>query len=374
MAKLISPAHRTCFLFIFLTLFGACQSAGNKKSENTQQATIKKKSQYQSQAHIPCFVYHRFGNSKYPSTNIAIDSFRAHLKYLKKNNFTVLTLGEAVRKVKRGEKVPENTVVLTIDDGYKSFLTGAMPLLEEFGYSATLFVNTETVGSNQYLSWDALREIHNKGIEIGNHSHSHGHFVNKTGNKGKQSFIADTKEAQKLFKEKLGIKPSLYAYPYGEYTSSMQSALKDMGFTAATAQKSGVLSSHVDLFAIPRFPMAANFAKQKRFEEKANMNSLPVTKEITGKTLVDSDNPPQSKIKVKKGVINPNNVQCFVGGSRDCSLKVDTQGDEIIIKVRATEKLKDRRTLYTLTAPSTDGSAWYWYSHLWIRPDLEEPY
>lgn len=361
--------HPILFLLIFL---GACQSSGHQQNKKTKQASANPP-KYQDKGHIPCFVYHRFGNDKYPSTNIPLDSFRAHLEYLKQNHFNVITLGEAVHKLKTDQNIPEKTVVLTVDDGYRTFKTGAMPLLQEFDYSATLFVNTETVGGKNYLTWDELKQIRQKGIEIGNHSHSHDHFVNRKAEGDKEYFKADTRKAQAMFKKKLGVKPSLYAYPYGEYTSTMQSTLKKLDFEAATAQKSGVLKATSDMFAIPRFPMAANFVKLKRFKQKANMRGMPVVEEKPKTTIVEK-NPPVLEIKVKRGLLRPNGVQCFVGGSRECSIEVDTTDKTLSLIVQSTKKLTGRRTLYTVTAPSQNGQEWYWYSHLWIRKDESEPY
>ena len=288
MRQFIFPSELTCLLLCFLIFLGACQSSDEKQSENSRQGGTNR-SQYQTKAHIPCFVYDRFGKDKNPSTNIAIDSFKAHLKYLKQDDFTVLTMGEAIHKIKTDQNILDKAVGLTVDDGYKTFKTGSMPLLKKFGYSATLFVNTETVGGSNYLTRDQLQELEKKGIEIGNHSHSHAHFVNREGQEGKEFFISDVSIAQAMFKKKLGAKPSLFAYPYGEYIPSMQSALKQMDFKAATALKSGVLNATSDMFAIPRFPIAANFAELKRFGEKANMTGMPVGNENSETTIVDKN-------------------------------------------------------------------------------------
>lgn len=371
---------RTTGLLLLLVLL---MTATNCQSNDQQQTSSTKPSSLQSNGrssvtntpHIPCFVYHRFGNSQYPSTNISLDTFEAHLRYLKENNFTVFTLGEAVQKLIKGANVPAKSVVLTVDDAYKSFLEGAMPLLQEYGFPATLFVNTETVGGGNYLDWDQLQSIRSKGIEIGNHSHSHAHFVNTISEEGLDTFLEDARQAQELLKKHLGEKPMLYAYPYGEYTQAMQFQLKELGIVAAAAQKSGVLSAHSDLYAIPRFPMATPFAQLKRFKEKAQMKSLPVEKQIPSETVINRENPPLLELQVAKETINPSGFQCFAGGSKeDCTLRIDTTKGAYHIRVQAKSKLRSRRTLYTVTAPSKDGIGWHWYSHLWIRPDQDEPH
>jgi len=86
---------------------------------------------------FPSFVYHRFGDDRFPSTNIEIEQFKAHLDYLRVNHYEVITLSKALEKLKTNQLQPK-TVVLTIDDGYKSFYQNALPLLEQYGFEATL--------------------------------------------------------------------------------------------------------------------------------------------------------------------------------------------------------------------------------------------
>ena len=86
-----------------------------------------------STINIRCFVYHRFGDSRYPSTNIATKDFQNHLEYLQQNDFHVITLGDALERLQEERDIPDKTVVLTVDDGYASFYTHAMPLLRQYG-------------------------------------------------------------------------------------------------------------------------------------------------------------------------------------------------------------------------------------------------
>ncbi|NCB43338.1 MAG: chitin deacetylase, partial [Clostridia bacterium] len=86
---------------------------------------------------IPVFAYHRFGDSRYPSTNITLSVFESQLQYLADNHYTGLTLGAAVAKWKAGKALPDKAAILTIDDGYLSFYENGWPLLKKYGFSAT---------------------------------------------------------------------------------------------------------------------------------------------------------------------------------------------------------------------------------------------
>jgi peptidoglycan/xylan/chitin deacetylase (PgdA/CDA1 family) len=320
---------------------------------------------------INCFVYHRFGDNRYPSTNISVEDFRQHLEFLKQNDYKVLTLGKALELLEN-DSVPEKTVVLTVDDGYKSFFDNAMPLLKEFDYPATLFINTRQFGSGDFLSVQQILQLREEGIEIGNHSHSHAHFVNLGPEARVDSFRNDIQISQKNFKEKLGFQPELFAFPYGEFTPGMQEILKEFGFKGATAQKSGVIASFSDRFALPRFPMAGPFVKIESFKQKAQMKALSVKPVNAESPLIANENPPQLKLKlIQPEQINMNQIQFFADGKKQNNIEIDRENN--IITIQAGFPLKPRRTLYTVTAPSkTSPVRWHWYSFLWINNSVEE--
>lgn len=321
----------------------------------------------QSPKSVVAFVYHRFGDSRFPSTNISLSDFEAHLKYLKAQNYTVLTLSEALAYLKTDGNSGK-VAVLTIDDGYQTFYEAGLPLLEKYGFSATLFVNTETVGSKDYMSWEALNDAQNRGIEIGNHTHSHAYFLNMTETDRYSAFENELKDSQELLKDHLGKAPAVFAYPYGELDPKMKQVVGKMGFSAAAAQNSGVISTYTDLFQLPRFPMSESYASIEKFISKAKMKPLVVLSENPASFLIpNNDSKPTLSISFEKGNLFADQLQCFIQGST--AQKSITEKDGIIsVAIQAqTPITARRRTLYTVTVPDKEGN-WHWYSHLWINP------
>jgi peptidoglycan/xylan/chitin deacetylase (PgdA/CDA1 family) len=92
-------------------------------------------------------------------------------------------------------------VILTIDDAFRSFYSMVFPLLKKYGFKATLFVNTATIGSNDYSGWDELREMLEYGIELGNHTHSHAYFLNDPAETRQETFSNEVNLAQQIFRE-----------------------------------------------------------------------------------------------------------------------------------------------------------------------------
>jgi len=319
--------------------------------------------------HAVCFVYHRFGNDKYPSTNVTMAQFKSHLNHLKEERFDVMTLSEALRYVKSDG--PERRVaVISVDDGFKTFYENAFPLLQQYKFPATLFINTETVGGSSYMNWDEVREVHDAGIEIGNHTHTHDFFLNIPEEDRYDQFQSDVEKAQDIIREQLGMAPSLFAYPYGEFDPGMCEVVRQLGFEYAAAQNSGVIYAGSDAFALPRFPMATAYAHEERFAEKAAMRAMPVHREEPRHFILETpDTPPRLTLQFPVEHIRADQLQCFVQGG-DCRiLSRKIEHGMMTLTVQAKDKLKARRTLYTITVPGDVGN-WYWYSHLWINPDV----
>lgn len=320
---------------------------------------------------INCFIYHRFGDERYPSTNVSSENFESHLHYLKENNYNVLTLGEAVQLLRAGKEIKPKVVVLTIDDGYKSFITSGMPLLRKYGFKATIFINTNQVGYPDFLSWEEILGLSQEGIEIGNHSHSHDYFVDFQTDQLIEKFNADLKVSQNIFEEKLGYKPELYSYPFGEYSNAMKAELSKFGFIGAVGQNSGVISLLSDIYVLPRFPMTGIFSKPEKFVEKLKMKALPVLPVVKYDPIIGTNNPPELLLKlVNSDLIQTSGMQCFINGKTDCELNYNSS--DTIIRISSRNNLNSRRTLYTITAPSSENTKdWYWYSWLWILPEIK---
>jgi len=318
---------------------------------------------------VVCFIYHRFGDSRYPSTNVAVKDFEQHLRYLSENDFQVLSLSNAMSYLESDEPL-KKTVVLTIDDGYKSFYENALPLLIKYKMPATLFINTQTVGGSDYMNWIQLKEVKEANIEIGNHTHSHAYFLNEQQATRYNTFEDEIRESQKMITENLKVTPTLFAYPYGEFDEGMKGVVKQMGFTCAAAQYSGVLYHGTDQHQLPRFPMAEAYSDLKMFAEKANMKPLRIINESTTNTILTDDLRPKLTISFKSDNLQIDRLQCFVQGN-DCESQITETDTVTSVSVRSSKDMNTRRrTLYTLTIPDDKGN-WYWYSHLWINTSLK---
>ncbi|MEM9390057.1 MAG: polysaccharide deacetylase family protein [Bacteroidota bacterium] len=320
---------------------------------------------------VVCFLYHRFGDSRYPSTNISLADFEEHLRYLKTNDFTVLTFSAAIDYL-RSDQPLKKVATLTIDDGFQSFYENAAPLLKKYDFPATLFINTQTIDGGDYMGWKEIKEVHDQGIEIGNHTHSHAYFLNHPETERYKVFEAEVKQTQKLIKDNIGQAPETFAYPYGELDLKMKAIIKNFGFKAAAAQNSGVIYNGTDLMQCPRFPMSESYAALDRFSMKAETKALRVNSKIPESFILpEGENTPVLTLNFALAGLRVEQLQCFIQGSACTIHRVLNEDSTVTLTLTPKSPISTRRrTLYTVTVPNDEGK-WHWFSHLWINPDVD---
>ena len=142
-------------------------------------------------------MYHRFNESKYPSTNIQLDIFKEQLKIIETEGIEFIHPDKFEKSLI--EKKSKRKILLTIDDGLLSFYENAWPILREKNIPFILFVNTREVGSFNYMSWDQILELHkDSNVEIGNHSHSHEYLVDESPKIIKEDILKSIKIFKKI--------------------------------------------------------------------------------------------------------------------------------------------------------------------------------
>ncbi len=243
-------------------------------------------------------MYHRFGETKYPSTNITIEQVESHISYLKENNFKFIY----ARDILSPEILLEKTIAITVDDAYQSFYELGLPIFEKNDIPVTLFLNTENVGGSNYMSWPQLIDSIKRGVDIQNHTHSHSSLSLLS----KEEIINEIEKSQKIILDNLEIEPNLFAYPFGENSALAQEIISEY-FDAAFGQHSGAFSIDQKYY-IPRFSLNENYGSLNRIRDASN--ALPFSN-----ATLQPTNPymsPASRrfvLDVKGGV---NGINCFV--------------------------------------------------------------
>jgi len=301
-------------------------------------------------------MYHRFGESAHPSTNIRIEQFEAHLEELAKPKYTVLPLPEIVAKLRARQPLPDRTVGITIDDAFLSVYREAFPRLKSAGIPFTLFVATDPVDRNigGYMNWDQIRELQKAGVTIGSQTHTHPHMARSSDERNR----GELEKSNARFRSELGEAPTIIAYPYGEYSLAVGKTSKEAGLTVGFGQHSGVLHPDADIMYLPRFAMNEHFGGISRFKLAVNALPLTVTEVSPADPLLSADNnPPILGFTVKGAAAERlSALACYASGQGKA--RMERLGARV--EVRLQQAFSPGRARINCTMPTRSGR-WRWY-------------
>lgn len=304
-------------------------------------------------------MYHRFGEAAYPATSVTLDQFEDHIEYLKDNNFNIMPVPEIVSALKNNTSLPEKTIGITIDDAFKSVYNEAWPILRRSNVPFTLFVSPATIGGSQYMSWADLQKLaKDKNVTIGNHTEHHTYMTDKTSDQNKQAVAA----TQQQLRDFIGVTPTLFSYPYGEYGIEEKQQIRKTGLKAAFGQQSGAASSMSDMYALPRFAMNENYADMDRFKLVVNTRALPVS-EVTPENTRITKNPPSFGFTVDSDVAGLDTITCYA--SEDIKTTTEVLGNRVEIRLK--DPFVSRRGRINCTLRHADGN-WYWFGEQFSVP------
>ncbi|MDA9753096.1 polysaccharide deacetylase family protein [Candidatus Pelagibacter sp.] len=331
---------------IFILLFS------NSKSEEDN---IK---EYAADEGILSIMYHRFNESKYPSTNIKMEVFVEHIKLINNLNYSFIHPDEFIEKFKTPKK--NKKILLTIDDGLKSFYEVAWPYLKKNKIPFILFISTEPVGNNGYMDWDQIKEIDKENFAfIGHHSHTHNYLIESSN----EDFINDIEKANLIFQNKLGYIPEFFSYPFGEYSEFMRKYISN-NFDYAFGQHSGVIDLNKDKYQLPRFPINEKYGEIERFKSIIKTYPLEYKKLVpVEKKLNNENNPPKFSVEFFNEQKNIKNINCYSNeGNKWEKSKIEFKKNKMSINFR--EAFIPRRG--RINCSLNDNGKWRWFGAQFI--------
>ena len=266
------------------------------------------KTEIQNVNYASVLMYHRFGENKYPTTNIKMDQFSDHIKELIKTKYNVIKIQDGLNAIQNISLVKDRSVIITIDDAYSSVFNNAWPILKKYGLPFTLFVSTDVIDNKTpgYMSWEEIRILRDNGVTIGSQTKSHPHMHNLSENQ----IVKELEFSNSRFVQEIGSKPEIFAYPYGEYNLNVVKKIKINGFKAAFGQHSGVAHLSLGLYQLPRFAMNETYGNMQRFLLAVNAKPLPIS-DLSPKDPVIIKNPPFYGFTLSDTIKPKGIVRCF---------------------------------------------------------------
>lgn len=213
-----------------------------------------------SQRGVPVFLYHSIDATGSPISTHP-DNFHWQMRYLYGRGWRTMRLDELLDALK-SRRLPKKRFVITFDDGFKNLLTAALPVLKEFGFTATVYLATEFVGrTNSYvkvvmpslpmLSWDDLRILRGTGWDIESHGHTHRNLTDLDMSQAHWELAVSRDHIRK----NLGVIPKHFCYPRGRYSMPVVGAVRAAGYQSAASFRSGLVRPSSNPWLLERLPV-----------------------------------------------------------------------------------------------------------------------
>ncbi len=173
--------------------------------------------------------------------------FEQHMAALHDRGYQCIRFEDAALRWQHHRPQPRNSFVLTFDDGYRDLLTDVAPILERYGFTATVFLVTDYIGQTNaweqtgpntipLLTWDEIHELDRRCMDFGSHTATHPRLreLDNTAIEEEMYRSRTTLEAQ------FGRPITLFAYPYGNHDIRVRRIVSKAGYTAACGVDRGV--------------------------------------------------------------------------------------------------------------------------------------
>jgi peptidoglycan/xylan/chitin deacetylase (PgdA/CDA1 family) len=218
---------------------------------------------------VPVLCYHRvlpdYIEGDDPIYTVLPEQFESQMAFLAEAGFVSLSLQEYTETARGDRRPAKRSVLITFDDGYADNYKIAWPIAKKYQVKINLFLCTSylnqanplVMSQDGYqivrdysphleghstlqkhimnfphlwrpLNWQEIREMHESGVEIGFHSHSHRNLALLS----PAELATDIATGLLILQRELGYRPGCFALPYGwydSYNSEVISILRNYG-------------------------------------------------------------------------------------------------------------------------------------------------
>lgn len=219
---------------------------------------------------IPILMYHSIadedesGLSGYYRTATSPTCFEEHMAVIHDCSYDVVGLPEAVSQLSEKPQQDSKLLAITFDDGYRNFYSNAYPVLQKYGFTATMYLPTAHIGdtnrvfkSKECLSWREVRELKNSGISFGSHTVNHPQLYSLS----MQEIREELTTSKAVIEDKIGSKIDSFAYPYAfpetdkRFKSDLRQMLFEAGYQSGVCTTVGLAGPVSDPLFLERLPV-----------------------------------------------------------------------------------------------------------------------
>ncbi|OPY58766.1 MAG: Poly-beta-1,6-N-acetyl-D-glucosamine N-deacetylase precursor [Pelotomaculum sp. PtaU1.Bin035] len=214
-------------------------------------------------------AYHRVNSSGKDPMAVSVENFRSQMRYFYDKGYTSITLEDYSIRMGQSD-LPRKSLIVTFDDGYRDNYLFAFPILKQYGFSATIFLtvnyigtdNTFSMDKNKWdkvadedlpLTWEQVFEMKKYGVEFGSHTCAHWHLDELPEEELTKELVDSKRRLEKMLQSKV----TSFCYPSGRFNQKVKEAVYKAGYLAAV-----VTPSHrqvgEDIYSLKRIGIYSN--------------------------------------------------------------------------------------------------------------------
>jgi peptidoglycan/xylan/chitin deacetylase (PgdA/CDA1 family) len=232
-------------------------------SEISKPITILKESSGSFQVPDLVLMYHEITPEPVYSSDVSVSNFEEQMQWLKANGYNTVTTADLL-----SGNLPNNSVVITFDDGYIGNFIYAKPILESLNMKADFFVHTAYVGapgSHDHMTWEQLEELSSSALfEVFSHTVNHAHLTTLTSTDLNHELFS----SKRAIENQLNKNCSFIAYPFGDYNAEVIQKVIDNGYQIAYAVEDKGAFYFPRQYSIPRVGIGKNIYTINQFIQR----------------------------------------------------------------------------------------------------------
>lgn len=212
---------------------------------------------------VRAITYHRFGIANRDPWCVNPHAFDEQMRWLAEQKLAV-SLEEVLRFVRGEIELASGSVLVTMDDGFSSVLTEALPILRRYRVPAVAFITTKAIGDlaagkdagEAFLTWEQVAALSGGGMTIGSHGHTHRSMASLSPDEVRD----EGRQSKQLIEAHLGKTVTSFAYPYGmrkDESSATARILAECGYSSIFISQHGTIEHDANPLRLPRIKVEA---------------------------------------------------------------------------------------------------------------------
>ena len=201
---------------------------------------------------VPILMYHVIGDppasAPFPDLYVSRADLRAQVRWLERSGYQAVTLGRVFDAWQGRGTLPARPIVLSFDDGYRSHVTAALPILATHAWPGVLNLDLSNLTPSWGIPAAGVRKLLAAGWEIGAHSLTHADLTSL----GDAALDREVRGSRRAIHRLFGVVPRFFCYPAGRYDAEAVAAVRAAGFDGATTTEFGLAAPSAGRFTLAR--------------------------------------------------------------------------------------------------------------------------